>query len=125
LAASCSQLEAAEDLSDPLAGTTAALGHLAARYQALHAEISWPGWSNKPGPTCSHSKEQAPASSGKTQRHRLNRGGDRQANRALYLIALSRTIHDPPAPAPTSNAAPNAKSCAASSATSPASSTTF
>jgi hypothetical protein len=36
-----------------------------------------------------------PAFSGKTQRHRLNRGGDRQANRALYLIALSRTIHDP------------------------------
>lgn len=31
-----------------------------------------------------------PASSGKTKRHRLNRGGDRQANRALYLIALSR-----------------------------------
>jgi transposase len=36
-----------------------------------------------------------PASSGKTQRHRLNRGGDRQANRALYLIALFRTVHDP------------------------------
>jgi transposase len=35
-----------------------------------------------------------PASSGKTQRHRLNRGGGRQANRALYLIALSRSIHD-------------------------------
>jgi Transposase and inactivated derivatives len=31
-----------------------------------------------------------PASSGKTKRHRLNRGGDRQANRALYVIALSR-----------------------------------
>jgi transposase len=31
-----------------------------------------------------------PASSGKTRRHRLSRGGDRQANRALYFIALSR-----------------------------------
>ena len=31
-----------------------------------------------------------PASSGKTQRHRLNRGGDRQANRALYIITLTR-----------------------------------
>lgn len=31
-----------------------------------------------------------PASSGKTSRHRLNRGGDRQANRALYVITLSR-----------------------------------
>jgi transposase len=31
-----------------------------------------------------------PASSGKTTRHRLNRGGDRQANAALYLIAVCR-----------------------------------
>ena len=31
-----------------------------------------------------------PASSGQTQRHRLNRGGDRQLNYALYLIALQR-----------------------------------
>jgi transposase len=31
-----------------------------------------------------------PASSGKTQRHRLNRGGDRQANAALYRVALVR-----------------------------------
>jgi transposase len=29
-----------------------------------------------------------PASSGKTTRHRLNYGGDRQANRALHLIAV-------------------------------------
>jgi hypothetical protein len=35
------------------------------------------------------------ASSGKTNRHRLNRGGDRQANRALYVIAISRMAHDP------------------------------
>jgi transposase len=31
-----------------------------------------------------------PASSGKTQRHRLNRGGDRQLNRALHTIATTR-----------------------------------
>jgi transposase len=31
-----------------------------------------------------------PASSGKTNRHRLNRGGDRQLNRALHAIALTR-----------------------------------
>jgi transposase len=31
-----------------------------------------------------------PASSGKQARHRLNIGGDRQANRALYLIAICR-----------------------------------
>lgn len=36
-----------------------------------------------------------PASSGKTNRHRLNRGGDRDANRALHTIALVRMSHDP------------------------------
>ena len=33
------------------------------------------------------------ASSGKTIRHRLSRGGDRQVNNALHTIALSRSIH--------------------------------
>lgn len=36
-----------------------------------------------------------PASSGKTSRHRLNRGGDRQANSALHQIALVRMSNDP------------------------------
>lgn len=36
-----------------------------------------------------------PASSGKTNRHRLSRGGDRQANRALYLITCSRLASCP------------------------------
>jgi transposase len=36
-----------------------------------------------------------PASSGQTVRHRLNRSGDRQLNRALHTIALTRTKHDP------------------------------
>jgi transposase len=36
-----------------------------------------------------------PASSGKTHRHRLNRGGDRGANNALYTVALSRLRCDP------------------------------
>ena len=35
-----------------------------------------------------------PASSGKTNRHRLNRGGDRQANAALYRIVVVRLCHD-------------------------------
>ncbi len=34
------------------------------------------------------------ASSGKQQRHRLNRGGDRDANTALYQIALTRSSVD-------------------------------
>ena len=36
-----------------------------------------------------------PASSGKTVRHRLNRGGDRQANSALHEIARQRVMRDP------------------------------
>ncbi len=35
-----------------------------------------------------------PASSGKTARHRLNRGGNRQANSALFHIVLTRMKHD-------------------------------
>ena len=35
-----------------------------------------------------------PASSGKTQRHRLNRGGNRQANSALHIVVLSRMRED-------------------------------
>jgi transposase len=36
-----------------------------------------------------------PASSGNTSRHRLNRGGDRAANHALYTIVLCRMRYDP------------------------------
>ena len=36
-----------------------------------------------------------PASSGNTQRHRLNRGGDRQLNKALTTVALVRMRCDP------------------------------
>lgn len=35
-----------------------------------------------------------PASSGRTNRHRLNRGGDRQANAAIYMIVISRLRWD-------------------------------
>lgn len=36
-----------------------------------------------------------PASSGRTTRHRLNRGGNRDANNALWRIAMVRMSHDP------------------------------
>jgi transposase len=68
-----------------------------------------------------------PASSGQTDRFRLSRGGDRQANAALHLIAVNRllcdprskayAINEPAAPRPTST------SSAVSSATPPESST--
>ena len=37
-----------------------------------------------------------PASSGKVARHRLNRGGDRQANHALWRIVITRMSSHPP-----------------------------
>jgi transposase len=36
-----------------------------------------------------------PCSSGKRTQHRLNRGGDRQLNHALHIIAVTRAQHDP------------------------------
>jgi len=36
-----------------------------------------------------------PIASGKTHRHRLHRGGDRQANRTIHLIAVGRLRNDP------------------------------
>jgi len=36
-----------------------------------------------------------PVSSGRTDRHRLSRGGDRQANAAVHHIAKNRMTNDP------------------------------
>jgi transposase len=36
-----------------------------------------------------------PCSSGQRERHRLDRGGDRQLNHALHVIAITRARHDP------------------------------
>src|SRR4051794_9787276 len=65
-----------------------------------------------------------PASSGLTTRHRLNRGGHRQANAALYRAVIVRMQHPNP-PAPTSPDEPSRararpRSSAASSACLPA-----
>ena len=61
-------------------------------------------------------------------RHRLNRGGDRQANHALWRIVFVRMRHDPRTrdyvERRTKEGRPRKRSCAASSATSPARSTT-
>ena len=43
-----------------------------------------------------------PASSGQVVRHRLNRGGDRQLNRALHTIVMLRQVHHGPTRADTS-----------------------
>jgi transposase len=36
-----------------------------------------------------------PCSSGQRTQYRLNRGGDRQLNHALHIIAITRAHHDP------------------------------
>jgi transposase len=65
-----------------------------------------------------------PASSGKVVRHRLNRGGDRQANSALWTIAVCRMSYDPRTIAyvrrRTQEGKSSGRSSAVSSATSPA-----
>jgi hypothetical protein len=69
-----------------------------------------------------------PASSGMTTRHRRGRGGDRAANSALHMIAVSRWRVDPTTQAYVARkrAAGHStpRSCDASSASSPARSTT-
>jgi len=57
-------------------------------------------WSTTAGRYQSHTREKhspaapVPASSGRTHRHRLNRGGDRAANNALYIVVLGRLRYD-------------------------------
>jgi hypothetical protein len=67
------------------------------------------------------------ASSGQTTRHRLNRGGDRALNKAIHVIATTRMRSDPATRAyitrRRAQGNPTGRSAAASSATSPASST--
>ena len=50
-----------------------------------------------PGRTCARAAP-IPASSGKITRHRLNPGGDRQANHALWRIVFTRLGSDPADP---------------------------
>jgi transposase len=51
-----------------------------------------------------------PASSGQAVRHRLNRGGDRQLNRALHTIVMLRQVHHGPTRAYTSRRIAQGKS---------------
>ena len=50
------------------------------------------------------------ASSGQVVRHRLNRGGDRQLNRALHTIVMLRQVHHQPTRAYTSRRIAQGKS---------------
>lgn len=108
------------DLLRELAGRAHALAQLAARYRSQLAELTaalaptllaLPGvgpvsaaqllacdarrFRNEAAFARCNGTAPKPASSGQTTRHRLDRGGDRQANYALHTIALSRALHDP------------------------------
>lgn len=69
-----------------------------------------------------------PCSSGQRTQHRLNRGGDRQLNHALHVIAITRAQRDPATKEYLARKEAEGKTarerCAASSATSRAASTT-
>ena len=65
---------------------------------AAHILISWshPGrLRSDPALATLAGAAPIPASSGPTNRHRLNRGGDRQLNPALHTIVLTRSRTDP------------------------------
>ena len=70
-----------------------------------------------------------PVSSGRTDRHRLDPGGNRQLNHAFHMLALCKLLHDPGPRSTWPNSARTArrteKRSAASNATSSAASTTF
>jgi transposase len=101
-------------LTSPTAATKAALRILARLWQQLQAELTQldrqlqdlvaavaPTLVALPGVGVDTAGQllvtaAIPASSGRTHRHRLNRGGDRQANNALWRIALVRMRCHPP-----------------------------
>ena len=70
-----------------------------------------------------------PVHSGRTDRHRLDPGGNRQLNHAIHMLALTKIIHDPEprstSPDTAAAARPAARRSAASNDTSSAASTTF
>jgi hypothetical protein len=64
------------------------------RHRRLIAFLGVDGCVQSPRSPTSAVWRRSPASSGKTNRHRLNRGGNRDANRALYVLALGRLSYD-------------------------------
>jgi transposase len=79
---------------DPVtAATKASLSSLAHRVKSLDVEIA--ELDEKLEPLLFATAPDLQASSGKVARHRLNRGDDRQANRAPWIVVISRLASDP------------------------------
>jgi transposase len=86
------------DFRDPVSATRIAIKSLARRYLELNDEVADLDAMIEPlvrelAPSpCGVAP--LPASSGEVQRHRLNRGGDRQANSALHIAVICRLHYD-------------------------------
>lgn len=77
-----------------LAGTFGVGPHVASRLITTAGDnADWLGFEAAFAKLCAACP--IPASSGKTNRHRLNPGGDRRANNALYTVVLVRMRHGP------------------------------
>lgn len=90
LLATCRRLRSSErptDAADPVIAAAKLTLRRLARRIAAHSDAAF-------AQLCGTAP--LPASSGRTTRHRLNRGGDRHANNALHTIALVRLSSHPP-----------------------------
>src|SRR5215212_2495893 len=96
LVATASRFRPGMNPSDVEAATKFALRSVARRYQRLSEEISElpERLKNEAAFAQLCGAAPIPASSGKNVRHRLNRHGNRDANRALYVIAVCRMSRD-------------------------------
>ena len=75
--------------------TRNSIGHIgAARSSSLRPATILKDCVRRPASQSLCGVSPVPASSGKTIRHRLNRGGDRAANSALHIIAIGRLRTD-------------------------------
>lgn len=83
-----------EDLAPDLV-TRNAIGHISAAQLLLTAGDNPERLRSEASFAALCGVSPVPASSGKTVRHRLNRGGDRAANSALHIIAICRLRTDP------------------------------
>lgn len=94
------QLSANENLLDELVRVSEAAPLLEETgFKAIAAAKCFVAWShegrvrNEAAFACLAGVNPIPASSGNTTRHRLNRGGDRALNSALYMAAVSRMTY--------------------------------
>ena len=88
--------EIVEDMTPGLVAAEPGLGYLSAAQILLSWSHAGRIRSEAGLRACSQAPHPVPVSSGRTDRHRLNRLGDRQLNRAIHIIAVTRMrCHQP------------------------------